>query len=91
MCKSANGIIAEHIDLQGLVGGAEPFEAFLKKYLQDFKFKTLTTTEFKDYFCNHFKETQAIQQIDWQTWLYSPGRSCFAHHNETQEPQAACR
>ncbi len=61
--------------LQGLVGGSKPFEAFLKAYLQHFKFKTLTTTDFKDYFCNYFKDTQAIQQIDWQTWLYSPGVS----------------
>ena len=60
--------------MQGLVGGSQPFEAFLKTYLQHFKFKTLTTTDFKDYFCNYFKESEAIQQIDWQTWLYSPGQ-----------------
>ncbi len=60
--------------MQGLVGGSQPFEAFLKTYLQHFKFKTLTTTDFKNYFCDHFKDTKAIQQIDWQTWLYSPGQ-----------------
>ena len=69
MIDSASNISA----LQGLVGGAKPFEAFLKQYLQHFKFKTLTTNDFKDYFCNHFQNVEAIQQIDWQTWLYSPG------------------
>ncbi|DBB10759.1 hypothetical protein WJX82_009512 [Trebouxia sp. C0006] len=59
--------------LQGVVGGSQPFEAFLKTYLQHFKFKTLTTTDFKNFFCDYFKDTEAIQQIDWQTWLYSPG------------------
>lgn len=59
--------------LQGLVGGSKPFEAFLKTYLQHFKFKTLTTTDFQEFFCDYFKDTTAIQQIDWQTWLYSPG------------------
>lgn len=61
------------VHVQGLVGGSKPFEAFLKTYLQHFKFKTLTTTDFKNYFCDYFKDTEAIQQIDWQTWLYSPG------------------
>lgn len=62
---------------QGLVGGSKPFEAFLKTYLQHFKFKTLTTTDFQEFFCEYFQDTAAVQQIDWQTWLYSPGTLCL--------------
>ena len=66
------------LNVQGLVGGSKPFEAFLKAYLQHFKFRTLTTADFKQFFCDYFKDTDAIQQIDWQTWLYSPGTLCLA-------------
>ena len=59
--------------MQGLVGGANKFEPFLKAYLQNFKFQTLTTDDFKAYFCDYFKGTKALQDIDWQTWLYAPG------------------
>ena len=55
------------------MGGSKPFEAFLKSYLQHFKFRTLTTADFKQFFCDYFKDKDALQQIDWQTWLYSPG------------------
>lgn len=60
---------------QGLVGGAAKFEPFLKAYLQNFKFQTLTTDDFKSYFCTYFKDTKAVQDIDWQTWLYAPGQA----------------
>ena len=59
--------------LQGLVGGPDKFEPFLKDYLQHFKFQTLTTDDFKSYFLNHFQDTPAVKDIDWQTWLYAPG------------------
>lgn len=70
--------------MQTLVGGPEPFEKFLKAYLQRFKFKSLTTDDFRAFFCDYFKDVPAIGDIDWDTWLYAPGthtkRACSCEH-----------
>lgn len=26
------------------------------------------------FFCDYFKDNAAIQQIDWDTWYYAPGK-----------------
>ncbi|KAK4884144.1 hypothetical protein RN001_000415 [Aquatica leii] len=59
--------------LEDLVGGASEFEPFLRKYLHQFQFKTLNSTDFKSYFETYFINKSQIQQIDWNKWLYAPG------------------
>lgn len=58
-----------------MVGGSGVFEPFLKAYLENFKFKVVTTDDFKAFFLNYFKDTAAVSEIDWQTWLYAPGKA----------------
>ncbi|KAJ3648764.1 hypothetical protein Zmor_020541 [Zophobas morio] len=59
--------------LEEVVGGPAQFEPFLRKYFDTFKFKSIDTDDFKSFFENHFSNNSAIQSVDWNVWLYSPG------------------
>ena len=43
------------LDLQELVGGTDAFHPFLRAYLARFRFSTLTSSDFRAFFCEHFK------------------------------------
>lgn len=59
--------------LERLMGTPE-FEKFFQAYIQRFASHTLTSEEFKDFFCNHFKSRQEeLKSIDWDSWLYGEG------------------
>jgi len=58
--------------LQGLVG-VEDFEAFMKDYVQRFKFETVSSEEFKAFFTAYFTSRTELEAVDWDVWLYSPG------------------
>lgn len=53
--------------------GKEEFEEFFRVYVAKFASKTLTTEDFRDFFMDHFKASEAVKNIDWQKWLYKPG------------------
>jgi leukotriene-A4 hydrolase len=53
--------------------GTEAFEKFFAAYMKRFASKTLTSTDFKDFFMEHFKGNRAVQDVDWDTWFYKPG------------------
>eukprot|EP01080_Neovahlkampfia_damariscottae_P005822 gene5822-9645_t len=59
--------------LTTIVGGFDIFEKFLSTYFNEFKFKCLTSDEFKTYFLNYFKNINEIKEIDWNSWFYSTG------------------
>nr|CCA17149.1 leukotriene A4 hydrolaselike protein putative [Albugo laibachii Nc14] len=63
--------------LTNVVGGHEIFERFAKKYIQHFKFKTIASLDFKAFFIDYFsrieKRQEAIREVDWTKWFYSPG------------------
>lgn len=59
--------------LEETVGGPEKFEPFLRDYFEHFKFKSIETKDFQEFFIKYFNDDPNIQSIDWQTWLYSPG------------------
>ncbi|GMH36402.1 hypothetical protein BSKO_04270 [Bryopsis sp. KO-2023] len=75
--------------LQGLVGGAEIFEPFLKAYIENFKLKVLATEEFKSFFLEYFKDNEAVKSIDWETWLYAPGMPPIDNEYDTSLAAAA--
>ena len=52
--------------------GRPAFDEFLKKYFQEFKFKTLTTEAFVDYLREHLIEPNQVS-IDLNSWIYEPG------------------
>jgi len=58
--------------LQGLVG-VERFEDFLKSYVKQHQFKTVSSEDFKAFFLDYFSGNTAIGGIDWAGWMYSPG------------------
>ncbi|OQR87223.1 leukotriene A4 hydrolase [Achlya hypogyna] len=60
--------------LSKLVGDAE-FETFAKAYVRTFRYRTVTSDEFRDFFVSFFAATKAdaLATIDWQAWFYAPG------------------
>jgi leukotriene-A4 hydrolase len=58
--------------LEGLVGTAQ-FEAFAKQYLDEFKFSTVSSGEFKDYFLSKFASVPAVAKLDWDAFFYGQG------------------
>jgi len=59
--------------LERLVGTPQ-FEKFFQAYIARFASHTLTSDEFKDFFCKHFKDKKdVLKQIDWDLWLYGEG------------------
>ncbi|KAI4466578.1 leukotriene a-4 hydrolase [Holotrichia oblita] len=59
--------------LERVVGGPEHFEPFLRKYFDTFKYKSITTDTFRNFYESNFAHVDAIKHIDWQKWLYCPG------------------
>ena len=63
--------------LEDTVGGAEKMENFLKSYYDHFKYKSIDSDQFKEYFLNYFKESDNLDQIDWESWFYKPGMPIY--------------
>ncbi|XP_042638108.1 leukotriene A-4 hydrolase [Orycteropus afer afer] len=60
--------------LEQLLGGPEVFLGFLKAYVKKFSYKSITTDDWKDFLHSHFRDkVDILNQVDWNTWLYSPG------------------
>ena len=62
--------------IEHLVGGQELFNKFLKNYIENFKYKTIITSDFKEYLYSYFHdkvEAGVFDAIDWETWLHKPG------------------
>ncbi len=58
--------------LERLVGTKE-FEGFFQAYIARFASKTLTSTDFQDFFLQHFEGNKKTGEIDWDTWFYAQG------------------
>jgi len=60
--------------LEQLLGGPDVFEPFLRSYIETFKYKSVTTDEWKDFLFQYFNDQRAtLDTVDWDSWLYSPG------------------
>lgn len=55
--------------LENLVGGPAIFNPFLKNYIQEFSYKSITSDVFVKYFQSHFPDID----VEWEKWLNSPG------------------
>lgn len=66
-------------EIQVKVGGAKVFEPFMPAYFSHFRFKSITTAEFKAFLYSWFIEKhgesmkQKLDEIDWERWLYGRG------------------
>ena len=74
---------------QVLVGGPEPFERFLKAYIQAKRFSVHTSAEMRAFFCDFFRDVPAVQQVDWDTWLHAPGLPIAENTYDTSHGQVA--
>lgn len=60
--------------LEELLGGPEVFDPFLKSYIEKFKFKSIDTSQWKEYLFDYFKDKEdVLSAVDWKTWLHAPG------------------
>lgn len=66
-------------EIQAKVGGTEIFEPFMPAYFSHFRFKSLSTAEFKNFLYMWFTERHGedmkkkLDSIDWEAWLYGRG------------------
>ena len=44
----------------------------MRSYYDHFKFQSIDSDEFKEYFLDYFKDKD-LSSIDWQKWFYTPG------------------
>jgi len=63
--------------LEDLVGGPDQMEPFLKSYYKEFAYKSIDSDTFKKFFLDYFKDTESVKDIDWATWLKSPGMPIY--------------
>lgn len=60
--------------LEVQLGGAEAFEPFMKAYLDHFKFKSISTEDWRTFLYDYFPGKHSILNgIDWDSWLHKPG------------------
>ena len=59
--------------LEDLVGGPPVFEPFLKAYYEKFKFDSIDSFQFKEFFLNYFASEAKTAQINWDDWFNKPG------------------
>lgn len=58
--------------LESLVG--EPsFKEFVRAYVKEFKFSTVTSGQFRDFFCGYFSERADLRALDWTTLFTAQG------------------
>ncbi|GAB1606419.1 leukotriene A-4 hydrolase-like [Argonauta hians] len=62
--------------LEELVGGPEVFEPFLKAYIEHFKYRSINTTQWKDFLLTYFTEkgkSSALRRVNWNDWFFETG------------------
>ncbi|CAI5716932.1 unnamed protein product [Peronospora farinosa] len=70
--------------LSTVVGGHQVFDKFAQAYIQEFKYKTITSGEFRAFFEKYFAEQkEALSKIDWETWYHAPGMPPVANKFDT--------
>eukprot|EP00124_Ichthyophonus_hoferi_P001203 Ihof_evm13s57 gene=Ihof_evmTU13s57 len=66
--------------LEGLVGGVEEMEAYLKVHVETFKYATLSSNEWWSCFVEFFERRgkgDALKEVDIDEWLYGTGMPPF--------------
>lgn len=58
--------------LEDTVGGPSIFEPFLRAYYENFKYKSIDSYQFKEFFLDYFKDKDT-SGINWDQWFYTPG------------------
>jgi leukotriene-A4 hydrolase len=72
--------------LETKVGGAAAMNAFLRQYVQKYKYESIDSFEFKKNFTEYFEaqgKGDAIKDVDWDNWFYSTGMPSFKPEYDT--------
>lgn len=60
--------------LETLLGGPEVFDKFLRSYIEKYKYKSVDTSQWKEYLYEYFKDKKdVLDKVDWNAWLHTPG------------------
>ncbi|KAJ3045376.1 putative leukotriene A-4 hydrolase (LTA-4 hydrolase) (Leukotriene A(4) hydrolase) [Rhizophlyctis rosea] len=64
--------------LEKLLGGPAVFEPYVKAHVEKFSHKSITTSDFKDFLYEYFKnhdpaKLQKLEAVDWDAWFHKPG------------------
>ncbi|KAJ3336331.1 putative leukotriene A-4 hydrolase (LTA-4 hydrolase) (Leukotriene A(4) hydrolase) [Gonapodya sp. JEL0774] len=69
--------------LEGLMGGSEVFEAYLKHHVATFAHRSITTKDFQRCLFDHFADsknlgggplaTEKLESVEWDKWYNAPG------------------
>ncbi|BFZ10844.1 hypothetical protein BsWGS_13883 [Bradybaena similaris] len=62
--------------LQTILGGPAVFEAFLRAYIENFKYKSISTDDWKQFLYSYFsseEDQKKLDQVDWEKWFYGVG------------------
>lgn len=60
--------------LETLLGGPSEFEPFLYSYIDTYKYKSVTTWQWKDHLYQFFSNKKDIlDSVDWDAWFHTPG------------------
>ncbi|CAG9795600.1 unnamed protein product [Diatraea saccharalis] len=51
----------------------EVFDSFVRSYINNFRNKSINTSQFKEYLLNFFDGDERLKNVDWDTWLHSSG------------------
>ena len=77
--------------LESIVGH-EAFEQWAKeKYIQTFKYKTVTTYEFIALFLETFADNETIANFEWEKWLFNeglPDKDKYITYDDSMKKQA---
>lgn len=56
--------------------GLNKMKGYLRSHVENFKYKTIDSNEWKEFFLQHFEKENddgLFANIDWDKWFYSPG------------------
>jgi len=63
--------------LQCLLGGPEVFEPFLRAYIEEFKYKSITSEDWKAFLFKYFSSSKdsskKLESVDWEAWFFGTG------------------
>lgn len=77
--------------LQGVVGGAERFEPFIKEHVVRYQYGTTSIEDWKEFFLQYFSDLGAdtLGQIDWEAWIEGVGMPPVANEFDTSQIDTA--
>jgi len=59
--------------LENLVGGYSVFVKFVHDYIDNFKYQSITSEDFKNFFLKYFDGKVDLSGVDWNKWFFQPG------------------